>query len=239
MTKQIAFLTDIHLDEQLPSGEQVNPAANLEIVLHDVAKRGINTIVFGGDIGEASAHPYFFNAFNAFSFQLILGNHDKYSNVKTHFSSGTDAAALYYLADEENCRYLFLDTSAETISNTQLQWLQSALDTEKQTVIFLHHPVLPVDTPVDRLYPLANRDQLKSVLLQHQQNTVLCCGHYHMNDERQEANIRQFITPALSYQIVKDANAIEVDSSHFGYRILSVYDNRIETAVVRFGKNFG
>lgn len=38
-------------------------------------------------------------------------------------------------------------------------------------------------------------------------------------DEAREANIRQFVTPAVSYQIVKQSDRLRVDTHTFGYRI--------------------
>lgn len=57
--RRIAFITDVHLDEQFPIDNNVNPKQNLEIVLQDISKQGIKEIIFGGDIGEASSHSYF------------------------------------------------------------------------------------------------------------------------------------------------------------------------------------
>ncbi len=232
--KRIAFLTDVHLDEQFPIDNNVHSRKNLETVLADISKQGITDIIFGGDIGEASAHNYFFNTLKQFSFKLILGNHDKFDEVKKHFIVDKNKSELYYKVEEENYLYLFLDTSSDELSNNQLQWLQSKLDCNKKVILFIHHPILSIDTPVDKMYPLKNREQLKSILLEYKKNVTVFCGHYHMNDEQELENIKQITTQSLSFQLVKNSDKIKVDNSNFGYRIIEIYEDKIETHLIHF-----
>ncbi len=232
--KRIAFLTDVHLDEQFPIDNNVHSRKNLQTVLGDISKQGITDIIFGGDIGEASAHNYFFNALKQFSLKLILGNHDKFDEVKKHFIVDENKNELYYKVEEENYLYLFLDTSSDELSNNQLRWLQSKLDSNKKIILFIHHPILSIDTPVDKMYPLKNREQLKSILLEYKKNVTVFCGHYHMDDEQELENIKQITTQALSFQLVKNATEIKVDNSNFGYRIIEIYDDKIDTRLINF-----
>ena len=58
------------------------------------------------------------------------------------------------------------------------------------------------------------------------------CGHYHMIDEACEASIRQFVTPAVSYQIIKQSDRLPVDTSTFGYRILELDGAEITSEIV-------
>ncbi len=232
--KRIAFLTDVHLDEQFPNDNNVDPRKNFETVLADISQQGIAEIIFGGDIGEASAHNYFFNAIKHFSAKLILGNHDRYEYVKEHFSDDFNKKELYYKVEDENYLYIFLDTSLDEISNNQLQWLQVELASSKKIILFIHHPILSINTAVDKMYPLKNRIQLKVILLNHEKNITVFCGHYHMNDEQEHKNIKQITTQSLSFQLVKNATELKVDNSNFGYRIIEIYEDKIETHLVNF-----
>ena len=232
--KRIAFLTDIHLDEQFPIDNNVHPAKNLEAVLADISKQKITEIVFGGDIGEATAHHYFFEALKQFNLQLILGNHDKFDDVKKHFSRDADKKELYYKVEEEGYLYLFLDTSSDEISNDQLRWLPSELNDKKEIIVFIHHPILPINTAVDNIYPLKNRQQLQSILLEHKKNITVFCGHYHMNDEQELDNIKQITTQSLSFQLIKNESDLKIDNSNFGYRIIEIHESKIETQVIEF-----
>jgi Icc protein len=232
--RRIAFLTDVHLDEQFPIDNDVDPYENLRITLNDLSKRNITEIVVGGDIGEASSHEYFFDVLNQFSFKVILGNHDKFDEVKKHFSRDADKPELYYKEEDDNCLYIFLDTSSDEISENQLNWLKSELNNGKAVVLFVHHPVLAINTPVDILYPLKSRERLKSILLEHNNSVTIFCGHYHMNDEQEEDNVKQIITQSLSYQLEKDAPEIKILNSDFGYRIIEVNENKVEHRLIQF-----
>jgi 3',5'-cyclic-AMP phosphodiesterase len=232
--KLIAFLTDVHLDEQFPLDNNVNPLKNLERAVEDIASRKIEHIVFGGDIGAHTGHQRFFDILKPFSTNLILGNHDKFEEVSPYFNVNVKYDELYYFYDDEKYRFIFLDTSSEKLSHKQLEWLRQKLETNIQVVLFMHHPVIKIDSPVDKLYPLKNRETVQSVLIESGKNITLFCGHYHMYDERTYKNIRQIVTQSLSYQLVKNADEIQIDNTTFGYRIIAFDSDKIETRLVNF-----
>ncbi len=234
--KKIAFITDIHLDEQFPLDNNVNPKKNFETVLADIEKRNINEVIFGGDIGEPTAHNYFFEKLQNFSVNLILGNHDKFEFVKNHFQKEPTRKELYYKFEFENYQYIFLDTSVDELSKTQLEWLKDELIQKKELILFIHHPILEIDTPVDKVYPLKNKEELKSVLLAFKNNVTVFCGHYHMNDEQELKNIKQYTTQSMSFQLTKNATEIEVDNKNFGYRIIKIHKGEIETELINFNQ---
>jgi 3',5'-cyclic-AMP phosphodiesterase len=232
--KQIAFITDVHLNEQFPLDNQVNPTSNFETVLQDMANRNITNIIFGGDIGEASAHEYFFEKLKPFSLQLMLGNHDKYKDVSRYYINGNNADELFYNKEDGDYIYIFLDTSSDSISTQQLAWLQTQLSTTKKILLFIHHPILAVDTFVDNLYPLQNRKELADLLFASQKQITIFCAHYHINHEQSINNITQIITQSLSFQLVQNKTALQIDNKNFGYRIITFFKGTIETEIVNF-----
>ncbi len=232
--KRIAFISDIHLEEQFPLDNNINPTKNFETILTDIRSREINEVIFGGDIGEQTAHKYFFEKLQNLSVNLILGNHDKFENVKKHFIKDENHHELYYKIEDETYQYLYLDTSVDELSKTQLSWLQNVLNENKELILFVHHPILEIDTPVDKMYPLKNREELKSFLLTFKKSVTIFCGHYHMNDEQEFKNIKQYTTQSMSFQLVKNATAIEVDNKNFGYRVIEIHNDKIETELINF-----
>jgi 3',5'-cyclic AMP phosphodiesterase CpdA len=232
--KRIAFLTDIHLDEKLPFDHHVDPGNNLKRVLSDLSSRGIKEIVFGGDIGEATSHLEFFKTLKPYSLKLILGNHDKLEEVRAHYRQEGMKDQLYYSYEEDNFKYVFLDSSSEEVSTTQLKWLAEELKASKKMILFIHHPVLPINTPADKHYPLKNREEVKQVLLACEKEVSLFCGHYHMNDECTYRNIKQFTTQSLCFQLVKSADRLEFDHLKFGYRIITIDNETVETGFIAF-----
>ncbi len=234
--KRIAFITDVHLDEQFPLDNNVNTTKNFERVIADIEKRNINEVVFGGDIGEPSAHNYFFEKLKKLSVDIILGNHDKFENVKNYFKIHKNHHELYYKSEDENYQYIFLDSSVDELSKIQLEWLQNVLTENKKLILFIHHPILEIETKVDKVYPLKNRDELKDILQAFKNNVTIFCGHYHINDEQEFKNIKQYTTQSISFQLVKNEIEIEVDNKNFGYRIIEIRKDKIETELVNFNQ---
>ena len=74
--KRIAQITDIHLNEEWSVKHGSDPETNWKLILQDVGARGINEIIFTGDIGDASSYERFFGMLKDFDFTVIPGNHD-------------------------------------------------------------------------------------------------------------------------------------------------------------------
>lgn len=234
--EKIAFITDIHLDDQFPKDVGVDAKNNWKKILNDIHSRNINAIIYGGDIGQASAHPYFFDSLKEFKLSIILGNHDHFQEVESYFKPNLtfDKDELYYSSEADGFKFIFLDSSSHEISSLQLEWLKDQLVTEKRVLLFVHHPVLPVKTVVDTMYPLKNREDVKKILLQSNKKITVVCGHYHMVDDCQEENIHQLLTCAASCQIDKNAQTLELHNDFFGYRLLLLSDSKLETELITF-----
>lgn len=234
--KTIAYLNDIHLDEAQPLEHGVKPQENWKRLLDDIASRNVNEVVFGGDIGGKNAYPWFFASLNPWgdNFRLLIGNHDNYDEAIKYYTSPllNNHSELYYSYEDDYAKYIVLDSSTTWISPVQLEWFNQGLLTYKRIVLFIHHPVLAVDTPVDRLYPLKNRAQVKDMLLMCHNEISIFCAHYHMPDTQTYHNIKQYITPAASYQIKKQAADIEVDTGHYGYRLINIDEERITSKII-------
>jgi Icc protein len=233
--KKIAFVTDIHLDEDDPKEAGVDSYLNWEILLQDVSKHDVDLIVFGGDIGAATAYPWFFESLAKYNYKFLLGNHDRFENANSYYKDNDLAATdeLYYYSEDACFKYIYMDTSLERVSAAQFNWLNSQLATDKTVVVFIHHPVLPVDTPVDRAYPLAGREAVLDALHNTNNKVYIFCGHYHMDDVQTNGNVTQYITPAASYQIVKEAAEIATTGHTFGYRIIT-FNNKVEQQLLMF-----
>lgn len=234
--KIIAYLNDIHLDEAEPLEHGIKPQQNWKRLLDDIALHKVNEVVFGGDIGGKNAYPWFFASLNSWgnNFKLLIGNHDNYDEAIKYYSNPflNNHGELYYSYQDDYAKYIVLDSSSAWISPVQLEWLKQELVTPKRIVLFIHHPVLGVDTPVDRLYPLKNREQVKDALLICPNKISVFCAHYHMPDTQTYHNIKQYITPAASYQIKKQAADIEVDAGHYGYRLIYINEEHITSKVI-------
>jgi 3',5'-cyclic-AMP phosphodiesterase len=247
--KLIAHVTDAHIGQRvLPGGENGSDKmnygnepeehkANLKAVFDDLAKRKITELVFGGDIGTRQANPWFFAAVEKYKFDLsmVLGNHDLFSEVHRHYRSQhlQGSGEMNYAREDDDFKYVYLDSSSNAISDAQFDWLKQRLNGGKKLLLFLHHPVLKIDTPLDRQgAALKDREKIKHALHDCQNEVSVFCGHYHMQDEAIDGNIRQFLTPAVSYQIEKRSAAI--DRRSFGYRLIEIDGSDVRTSLVMF-----
>lgn len=247
--KLVAHFTDTHIGQRLVMGGEVGgdkmrydnePQAHkkhLRRVLDDISRKGISDVVFGGDIGTEESVEEFFEILNGYGVipSIVLGNHDAYRNVTRHCRVEVNAVEgkMCYSHGDQRLKRVFLDSSDNTVGNSQLAWLARELDGASKVALFIHHPILEIDTPVERSgVALRDRREIKRVLTSFDCEVTVFCGHYHMIDETHEANIRQFVTPAVSYQIVKRSDRIRVDTHTFGYRVLEIDGAEIGTEIV-------
>jgi hypothetical protein len=82
-----------------------------------------------------------------------------------------------------------------------LDWLKRGLVTDKQILIFVHHPVLKTNMPLGAA--LEDREKFAEMLRSSRNEVIVFCGHYHMDDEPIDGNVRHYSTPAASYLIEK------------------------------------
>lgn len=160
---------------------------------------------------------------------------DKYGDESSNKQDAKPGNELNYAYEEGNFKFIYLDSSSNSFSPAQLNWLGQELNTDKKILLFIHHPVLEIKTPLDKIgAALKGRDEIKLLLSALQKEVLVFCGHYHMTDELTAGNIRQYSSPACSYQIVKLSEKIEIDTLTFGYRLITINGNHIETAVKLF-----
>lgn len=232
--KRVAYITDLHLDEQFTFDQEVDAKRNWNRILQDISEKGINEIVFGGDIGASAANKWFFDSLKAFNISITLGNHDLYSEVIKHYKFPTNETQneWYYSQKHDTYKFIFLDSSANSISPKQFEWFKRELVTTKKLVLFIHHPILAIQAEVDNGYALKGRERIKAQLLNLDNEVSIFCGHYHLQDEQTIANISQYITPASSFQVMKIPNEIKISNKTFGYRIIEFNDNTLSTDVI-------
>jgi 3',5'-cyclic-AMP phosphodiesterase len=251
--KTIAHVTDAHLGQKVLLGcgteqdkmsyrnEPEEHKDNLKAVLDDVANRGVSELVFGGDIGTKETNEPFFALVKKYGFKLrmVLGNHDSFSEVSKHYSTDHvgDRNELIYSHEDNYLKYIYLDSSSNTLSGGQLCWLKQELTGDKNVLLFVHHPILEIDAPLDKSSAaLRGRERARTLLHDSKTPTSIFCGHYHMIDETVDGNASQFLTPAVSYQIDKRSETISIDRRVFGYRLIEIDRADIRSDIVMLSK---
>jgi 3',5'-cyclic AMP phosphodiesterase CpdA len=253
--KLIGHITDTHLGQKLAPGGSVKSGRigyeadpeehkdNLKRILAELRKRSVNDIIFGGDIGTSATHKWFFGLIRAhgFNLRLVLGNHDSLRQVCLNYQRPVpgELAELTYTEQDAFAKYIYMDSSSNKIGATQLSWLKRELMTDKKVLLFVHHPVIKIDTPLDAAgAALEGREKIADALRSSQNKIIVFCGHYHMDDETVDGNVRQYSTPAASYLIEKTAKSIAIDKHTFGYRLIRIEGEKISTGSVLLKKSF-
>ncbi len=236
--KKIAHITDLHLDEQFTYDQGAKPESNLKRILDDVTQKGIDQVIFTGDIGSNKSNQWFFDEVSKYNFDLkiTLGNHDVFSNTSQFFNPGLpeDRNELFYSAEDEHFKFIFLDSSVGEISSSQISWLGNELKSNKSIVIFIHHPVLETGATPQKEYPLKNGQEIEKALRQVDKEVSIFCGHLHMSIENRVGKVRQFVTPAACFQTKKESATTEVENINFGYRILNLDKHQLSSEVIMF-----
>lgn len=240
---KIALITDLHAEEEFPVKYGADVWRNWEVILEDVQKRSINKIVFLGDIGSKAAHKPFIDSLQKFDFRIILGNHDQFKEFTQNYQPTLiiGKKEWYWSEEDERFKFIFLDTSTDAISQDQLDFLKVEIQSDKPILLFMHHPVLQTHTTPQLEYPLSGADEIKAILLEHNQQVNIYCGHLHLNDVTINTNITQTVTPAASVQIKRQSEKAEIEHIDFAYRILDLDDTNLTSEVVWFeavNKNF-
>ncbi|WP_420580736.1 hypothetical protein [Reichenbachiella sp.] len=72
---KLAIVTDLHAEESWVSEQGVSSWKNWKVILKDIQSRGIDQMIFLGDIGAPSAHQQFFDSLDqsGLEYKVILG----------------------------------------------------------------------------------------------------------------------------------------------------------------------
>jgi Icc protein len=234
--KRWAYITDIHLDEEYTNNQGVDARDRFRSILQDVRRQKIKDIIIGGDVGEKESLSWFFSQLQDFKVDISPGNHDSPPAVAQHFHVAPINNELYYSSEVEGLKALFMDSSSARLSEAQLAWFSMALQTAQPLLVFIHHPVLPVDTVVDRLYPLQNRDRVATLLEEQKVPVYIFCGHYHLPDFQVRGNIKQAVSPSASFGIERYHEPLVIDPASFGYRIIEADGEKVKSHVLFFSE---
>ena len=231
---KIAQITDIHIGEKAVKDNQIRIKDNLERVLAESLRNGVELIIVTGDMGAVEEYGYLKHKLDntKIDYRIVLGNHDESYNenrIKEHEQN-------YHKEHYKDCSILYLDSSSSYIDKKQFQWIEASLkDDAGKILIFIHHPVLDCgNTVIDKICPLENRDRLRDVLVESGKDIFIFAGHHHTIQETEHKNIKQYIAPSLAYQFKAYSDELEIESTDFGYRIIDILDGTVKTKAVSF-----
>jgi len=233
MVKKIAHITDLHLDEQFPFEDNISARKRFHKILASVKDNGINHIICTGDIGENEGIQYFFELLQKMDLSIVLGNHDNFMKISKYYNLGADynSKKIYRSELKNHFKFIYLDSSSGIIDIKQLEWFKKELISSHPIIIFIHHPIIGLNLKVDEIGRLKNREDLIKILEEVPNEITIYCGHYHMESIVKYKNIKQYITPAVAFQIEKNISEIIIDTTISGYRIIQLKNNELSSEV--------
>ena len=227
----IIQITDLHFDNDDPELKLLNSEDNFNEFLNYANKIPYDKIIVTGDVTEVDDNfQTIINKLKSLcgNIRYAAGNHDPKDGFIIF-----NQKRPYYMEYLEEFLVLFLDSSKGIIDDEQLKWMNELIKNNKNDLIlFIHHPILDCgDTVMDRMYPLQNRSEIHCILQDTGKKIYIFCGHYHWNQEVESGNIKQYVTPSMLYQLDKNADFLSVGSINFGFRVIKISMDKVESYV--------
>ncbi len=239
---RIAQITDLHIGRADENTFDVDVRANFRRILSSIQQSPPDYIIATGDLCyqdpapdilqyvkeqlDATGIPYF----------VIAGNHDNSLMLARCFGveQHLHGSELYYQQVLDGQVVLFADTAQGELSATQKTWLKSALAAATgPLLLFMHHPPLLAGVPfMDRNYPLRDQEEVAALLMDSPYPVHVFCGHYHIAQSLQQANLQVHITPSNFFQIDPAQTEFAIEHHRIGFRDIHWSSARLRHRVV-------
>lgn len=191
-----------------------------------------------GDIaadGSAAAYRLFTQQiqFLELPYQWLPGNHDDKQVIR----EGITATPYWPLLELGAWRVLSLDTAVPSavggrLAGEELDFLAHQLEREPEapTVVFMHHPPVPVGCAWLDAQRVANAAELEAILRRHHNVRALFTGHVHQEFQAHWAGTEVYTTPATCFQFRPQSADFAIDRQPPGYRWIELHpDGRLVT----------
>jgi len=165
---------------------QLDPKPELVLVTGDVASNGTKKAYLQASrLLDQLEMPYF----------VVPGNHDERINLLSAFGEAPcpnvlsidNKFLINYVVDDYEIRFIGLDSkqsycSGGELCDNTLKWLdkQLAKDTEKPTVIFMHHPPVKLSILETDEDGFIGVEGLATVIKKYNNIERILCGHVHL-----------------------------------------------------------
>ena len=174
--------------------------------------------------------------------QLLPGNHDDRTALRKVFDhvEGAGQEPVSFQVEVEKWRLVGLDTQipgevAGALSEEQMVQLDGDLATDptRPTLIFMHHPPIPVGCPWLDEIGLRDPHRLQQLLLRYPGVRGVFCGHVHLAHEGTLAHARVFCSPSAALQFDRDNSRVAFDMIPPGFRLIKLNGESFSTELVR------
>lgn len=235
----ILQISDLHIPDTDETSYDIDVKQNLLNTINTMLNHQHNLIVVTGDIAFKDAnyrsYEYVKQAMQSFCkpYFILGGNHDSTSMLQSFFPNSFPNNQTNYTIENKYISIICLDSSASIITDEQILWLEHELENTNETIIFVHHPILPTNVVyMEKKYRLPERNKVLAVLEKHHYPIHIFCGHFHSADTQQHKHITQYICPSILYQIDINNQHFAIGSKQYGFRTIHIGSHGIETELV-------
>lgn len=221
----IAQITDLHVKKgRRLAYQKVDTACATEnAVAHiNAMSDTIDAVLVSGDVVDAGSEEEYWEVRPILDqlsapYYVIPGNHDHASTMLTVFADKAyvdpEMDHFSYVIDDYPLRLVGLDTSVAGkpygyLPPGRLDWLEKNLSnqSEKPTLIFLHHPPFRMGIAHMDVQNLLNAEALFELLNQHTQVIHIAAGHIHRASETVINGVGCSTAPAPAHAVTPDFN---------------------------------
>jgi len=174
--------------------------------------------------------------------RMIPGNHDNRAFMREVFPEASRPGRDFFSfsLDLPGWKLVGLDSRlpgflSGRLGHPQLEWLRQELETDPEvpTILFMHHPPVPVGCPWLDGIGLEDAGHLNRVVAAAPQVQLICCGHVHHEFRGKLGNAEVLATPSTAFQFLPKGETPVFEPIPPGARILELDGSRWCTRVVR------
>ncbi len=174
--------------------------------------------------------------------RLIPGNHDDRTLIRKVFPELVPAGGEFinFSVESAGWRLIGLDSHVDgavdgRIGEAQLQWLAAELSAHiaQPTILFLHHPPVPVHSAWLDAIGLRDAGALIDVVRSFSQVRAICSGHVHQEFSETLDGVRILTTPSTGVQFRPRQEELIPDAIPPGFRIFRFAGGTFESHVIR------
>lgn len=162
--------------------------------------------------------------------RMLPGNHDDRTSLREVFSlDGGPAERITFVHRGSDWQVIGLDSQRPgelpgALGEEQLRWLDRQLSAENRpTLLFLHHPPVPVASAWLDKIGLLDASDLSAVLARHSHVRLVACGHVHQQLTASLGDAVVVCTPAVGPAFRPRTEQLEIDDLPPALRLFELY----------------
>lgn len=165
----------------------------------------------------------------------LPGNHDDFEVMQKSVTS----TPYWPLLEFGNWRVISLNSAVSGevggfLADGELDFLATTLRKEgaHPTIIFLHHPPVPVGCQWLDKQKISNANELENIVAAASNVKAIFCGHVHQEYSVEWAGCRVYTTPSTCFQFAANSHEFAMSDDRPAYRWIDLHpDGRLETGV--------